>query len=86
MSDAPTFRGTRVLVRTLFEYLEAGHSIERFLEGFPTVSRGAGSAPPADVATFAGAVALALLMTLAGSLLPGLCAVRVDPTVAIRVE
>jgi len=39
MSGAPTFRGTRVLVRTLFVYLEAGHSIERFLEGFPTVSR-----------------------------------------------
>ena len=39
MSGAPTFRGTRVLVRTLFEYLEAGHSIECFLEGFPTVSR-----------------------------------------------
>src|ERR1039458_3954718 len=32
MSGAPTFRGTRVLVRTLFEYLEAGHSLERFLE------------------------------------------------------
>ena len=39
MSGAPTFRGTRVLVRTLFDYLEAGHSLERFLEGFPTVSR-----------------------------------------------
>ena len=39
MSGEPTFRGTRVLVRTLFEYLEAGHSLERFLEGFPTVSR-----------------------------------------------
>ena len=39
MSGEPTFRGTRVLVRTLFEYLEAGHSLERFLEGFPTVGR-----------------------------------------------
>jgi uncharacterized protein (DUF433 family) len=39
MSGEPTFRGTRVLVRTLFEYLEAGHSLDRFLEGFPTVSR-----------------------------------------------
>jgi uncharacterized protein (DUF433 family) len=38
MSGEPTFRGTRVLVRTLFDYLEAGHSLERFLEGFPTVS------------------------------------------------
>lgn len=39
MSGEPTFRGTRVLVGTLFDYLEAGHSLERFLEGFPTVSR-----------------------------------------------
>lgn len=39
MSGEPTFRGTRVLVRTLFDYLEAGHGIERFLDGFPTVTR-----------------------------------------------
>jgi uncharacterized protein (DUF433 family) len=39
MSGEPTFRGTRVLVRTLFEYLEGGHSLGRFLEGFPTVRR-----------------------------------------------
>jgi uncharacterized protein (DUF433 family) len=39
MSGEPTFRGTRVLVRTLFDYLEAGDSLERFLKGFPTVSR-----------------------------------------------
>ena len=39
MSGEPTFRGTRVLVRTLFDYLEAGYSLERFLDGFPTVSR-----------------------------------------------
>jgi uncharacterized protein (DUF433 family) len=39
MSGEPTFRGTRVLVRTLFDYLEAGHSMERFLLGFPTVTR-----------------------------------------------
>jgi uncharacterized protein (DUF433 family) len=39
MSGEPNSRGTRVLVRTLFEYLEAGHTLERFLEGFPSVSR-----------------------------------------------
>jgi uncharacterized protein (DUF433 family) len=39
VSGEPTFRGTRVLVRTLFDYIEAGHSPERFLEGFPTVDR-----------------------------------------------
>ncbi len=41
MSGEPTFRGTRVLVCTLFDYLEAGHSVERFLKGFPSVSRDA---------------------------------------------
>jgi uncharacterized protein (DUF433 family) len=39
MSGTPVFRGTRVPVRTLIDYLEAGDSIDRFLEGFPTVSR-----------------------------------------------
>jgi len=39
MSGELTFRGTRVLVRTLFDYLEAGHSLERFLQGLPTVTR-----------------------------------------------
>jgi uncharacterized protein (DUF433 family) len=35
----PVFRGTRVPVQTLFEYLEGGESLEEFLQGFPTVSR-----------------------------------------------
>ena len=39
MHGTPVFRGTRVPVKTLFDYLEAGDSIEDFLEGFPTVSR-----------------------------------------------
>ncbi|MDQ6608492.1 MAG: DUF433 domain-containing protein [Bacteroidota bacterium] len=34
----PVFRGTRVTVKTLFDYLEES-SIEEFLEGHPTVSR-----------------------------------------------
>ena len=33
------FSGTRVPVQTLLEYLEAGDSIDEFLEGFPSVSR-----------------------------------------------
>ena len=33
------FAGTRVPVRGLFDHLEAGESIEDFLEGFPGVSR-----------------------------------------------
>jgi uncharacterized protein (DUF433 family) len=39
MSGAPVFRGTRVLVQTLLDYLEAGDSLEVFLKDFPTVSR-----------------------------------------------
>lgn len=39
MSGAPVFRGTRVMVQTLLEHLEAGDSIDDFLEGFPSVSR-----------------------------------------------
>lgn len=39
MSGEPVFRGTRVLVQTLFDYIESGYSVERFLEGFPTVTR-----------------------------------------------
>lgn len=39
MHGVPVFRGTRVPVQTLFEYLEAGDTLESFLEGFPTVSR-----------------------------------------------
>jgi uncharacterized protein (DUF433 family) len=39
MGGTPVFRGTRVPVQTLIEYLEAGESINDFLDGFPTVSR-----------------------------------------------
>ena len=39
MHGVPVFRGTRVPVQTLFEYLEGGETLEYFLEGFPTVSR-----------------------------------------------
>ena len=39
MHGLPVFRGTRVPVQTLFEYLEGGETLEDFLEGFPTVSR-----------------------------------------------
>ena len=35
---APVFKGTRVTVKTLFDYLEE-ESLEEFLKGFPSVSR-----------------------------------------------
>ena len=40
MHGLPVFRGTRVPVQTLFEYLEGGETLEDFLIGFPTVPRG----------------------------------------------
>jgi uncharacterized protein (DUF433 family) len=39
MSGVPCFRGTRVPVQTLFDYLEGTSSLEDFLEDFPSVSR-----------------------------------------------
>ena len=33
------FRGTRVPVQTLLDYLQDGFSVERFLEFFPSVTR-----------------------------------------------
>ena len=40
MGGTPVFAETRVPVQTLLDYLEAGDSIDDFLAGFPTVSRG----------------------------------------------
>ena len=39
VSGTPVFAGTRVPVAILIDYLKAGDSLERFLEGFPTVTR-----------------------------------------------
>ena len=39
MGGTPVFADSRVPVRTLVEYLEAGETIDDFLEGFPTVGR-----------------------------------------------
>jgi uncharacterized protein (DUF433 family) len=33
------FAGTRVPVQTLTDYLKGGHTLDRFLHGFPTVER-----------------------------------------------
>jgi len=39
MHGTPCFAGTRVAVRTLFDHLETGYTIEQFLAQFPTVRR-----------------------------------------------
>ena len=39
MGGTPVFVGTRVPVQALIDYIEGGHSLEEFLNDFPTVSR-----------------------------------------------
>lgn len=39
MGGTPVFVGTRVPVQALIDYIEGGHSLEHFLDDFPTVSR-----------------------------------------------
>ena len=39
LGGAPVFVGTRVPFQTLLDYLEAGDSLDEFLDDFPTVSR-----------------------------------------------
>ena len=39
LGGTPVFVGTRVPVQSLIDYLEGGHSLEEFLDDFPTVSR-----------------------------------------------
>jgi uncharacterized protein (DUF433 family) len=39
LGGTPVFKGTRVPVKTLFEYLENDYSLEEFLECFPSLSR-----------------------------------------------
>jgi uncharacterized protein (DUF433 family) len=38
LGGTPVFKGTRVPIQTFFEYLEGDHSLQEFLEDFPTVS------------------------------------------------
>jgi len=39
LGGTPVFSGTRVPIKSLFDHLEAGDSIDDFLEGFPSVRR-----------------------------------------------
>ena len=39
LGGTPVFAGTRVPVKTLFEYLEDDYSLEEFIQCFPTVTR-----------------------------------------------
>ncbi len=39
LGGTPVFRGTRVPIKNLFDYLEGGDGVGIFLDDFPTVSR-----------------------------------------------
>ncbi|GAC1646247.1 MAG: hypothetical protein NVS9B15_04190 [Acidobacteriaceae bacterium] len=39
MSGTPCFRGTRVPLQNMLDYLEGGETLEEFLDDFPTVRR-----------------------------------------------
>lgn len=39
LGGTPVFVGTRVPVQALIDFIEGGHSLEAFLDSFPTVSR-----------------------------------------------
>ncbi len=39
LGGTPVFKGTRVPVKALFEYLENNYALEQFLECFPSVTR-----------------------------------------------
>ena len=39
LGGVPVFKGTRVPVKSLFDYLERDYTLEEFLECFPSLSR-----------------------------------------------
>lgn len=39
LGGTPVFRGTRVPFQALLDYLEAGQTLDEFLDDFPTVTR-----------------------------------------------
>jgi uncharacterized protein (DUF433 family) len=39
LGGTPVFRGTRVPIKAIFDYLEAGDSLDEFLDDFPSVTR-----------------------------------------------
>ncbi|HMC20845.1 MAG TPA: DUF433 domain-containing protein [Thermoanaerobaculia bacterium] len=59
LGGTPVFTGTRVPIKNLIDYLEAGDSLEEFLDDFPSVSR--------EQAVAALELAKEALVTIAGS-------------------
>lgn len=38
LSGTPVFKGTRVPIKNLFDYIESGETVEEFLKEFPSVT------------------------------------------------
>jgi predicted permease len=75
LRDGMRLAGIGVVAGAVLAYA-AGRLLESLLAGVK----------PGDLGTFGAAAVLALLMTLAGSALPALRALRIDPTTAIRTD
>ena len=75
LRDAVAMAGVGVLLGLALAYA-AGRGLEALLAGVR----------PGDAATFLAATGLAVVMTLAGSLVPALRALSVDPLAAMRAE
>ncbi len=75
LGDGIRLSGIGVVIGGVLAY-PAGRLLESLLAGVK----------PGDAVTLGAAAGVAVLMTLAGSMLPALRAVRIDPTVAIRTE
>ena len=39
MGGTPVFKGTRVPIQTLFDYIEGGDDLEEFLDDYPSISK-----------------------------------------------
>jgi putative ABC transport system permease protein len=75
LGESAVLSGAGVVLGLVLAYL-AGRGLEALLAGVR----------PADAATVAAAVGLSVLMALAGSIVPALRAVRIDPAATIRAE
>lgn len=60
LGGAPVFAGTRVPLRALIDYLEAGDSLNEFLDDFPSVTREQAVSALEQAAEMMGAGASAL--------------------------
>jgi uncharacterized protein (DUF433 family) len=49
LGGTPVFIGTRVPVQALIDYIEGGHSLNEFLDDFPTVTRETAVAAAAQI-------------------------------------